>query len=35
LSPEIPVDAFSLNPFDNEWDDEMNFPRVNHTRFAY
>jgi hypothetical protein len=35
LAPQIPIEAFQLNPLDPEWDDEMTYPSVQHGKFVW
>lgn len=35
LGPLVPAEAFTLNPHDPEWDDDMVYPKIQHGRFYY
>ncbi|KRX02572.1 hypothetical protein PPERSA_11912 [Pseudocohnilembus persalinus] len=35
LAPKVPVEAFQLNPMDPEWDDDMNYPTIEHGKFVW
>ena len=33
LSPQLPQNAYKLDPLDPEWEDKMLYPRLDHTAF--
>jgi len=35
LAPPVPVEAFCLNPHDPEWDDDMTYPTIQHSKFLW
>jgi len=35
LAPTLPIEAFSLNPNDPEWDDDMTYPSIQYGRFIW
>lgn len=35
LAPDVPVEAFELNPSDPEWDDDMTYPTIEHGKFVW
>jgi len=35
LAPRVPIEAFTLNPVDPEWDDDMTYPTIEHGKFVY
>jgi len=35
LAPSIPSEAFFLNPNDPEWDDDMTYPVIQHSKYYY
>jgi len=35
LAPSVPAEAFTLNPVDPEWDDDMTYPSIQYDKFVY